>query len=138
MFIPTIILCSFVGLLLNLSFSGTVTQPDWCLAVLLGALLSGKYSWALIFPSIGLHDLLLFWTLSITLPYFIFIALLLNAMDERLGPGQPQRWAGLLLGCTPLLMAGVSIASWLMTLMLAVVVWAWLPSQQDRSYVEST
>ncbi|MDX8383675.1 MAG: hypothetical protein R8M45_06305 [Ghiorsea sp.] len=116
-----------------------MTQPDWCLGLLLGALLGTKYDWPWILPALCVHDLVLFWSLNITFPYIFMVVLLLGIIDKRLGCGQPQRWVGLVLGCIPLLWAGLSMLSGLMTMLLTVGVWFWLSTQQrDRDYVEST
>lgn len=132
----TIICSALLGLLFNMSFADTVMQPDWSLAILLAVLLSNRSTWFWVLPCVGLHDLILYWSIGVTLPYILFVALVLTYADLRLAPGQPQRWFGLVFGCLPLFIIGVDILSCLLTLTLATWAWSLLSSQRERVYVE--
>ncbi|MDX8380871.1 MAG: hypothetical protein R8M14_02015 [Ghiorsea sp.] len=127
---------ALIGLLLNLSFSGNVSQPDWSLSILLAILLSQRKTWYWILPLIGLHDLLLFWSVWITFPFAVISALLLSSADVRLSPGQYQRWLALLLACSSLLFTGVDFISWLLTITLSTWIWSILSVQREKAYVE--
>lgn len=136
MLMPGVLLASFSGLILNMSFSGSVAQPDWSLAILLAVLLSNYKTWCWVLPSIWVHDIVFFWSGWVAFPYFICIAMILLYSDKRLGPGQPQRWLSLLLGCLPLYIAGVSQLSCLLTALLAIWLWALFSSHKEKVYVE--
>jgi len=137
MLISWVLLTSTVGIFLNLSFSGMMAQPDWSLAILVGALLHHRQTWFWVLPYVLFHDVVLYWSPWITFPYVLLTAGLLFYADYRLAPGQPQRWFGLLLCCTPLLFAGVAVWTWLLTLTLSVGVWSLLSSEREKVYVES-
>ncbi len=129
-------LAALLGLLLNMSFAGTNPQPDWSLAILLAIVLSKRSTWYWVLPLIGLHDYLLFWSVWVVFPYAAIAVVLLSYADTRLAPGQPQRWLALVLGCAPLLLAGVDIVSWLMTLTLCTWLWSFLSTRREKVYVE--
>ena len=129
-------LAALLGLLLNMSFAGTNPQPDWSLAILLAIVLSKRSTWYWVLPLIGLHDYLLFWSVWVVFPYATIAVVLLSYADTRLAPGQPQRWVALALGCAPLLLAGVDIVSWLMTLTLCTWLWSFLSTRREKVYVE--
>ncbi len=129
-------LAALLGLLLNMSLAGTNPQPDWSLAILLAIVLSKRGTWYWVLPLIGLHDYLLFWSVWVVFPYAAIAVALLSYVDTRLAPGQPQRWLALVLGCTPLLLAGVDIVSWLMTLTLCTWLWSFLSTRREKVYVE--
>ena len=136
--ISLVLLTSVIGILFNLSFTGLFTQPDWMLAVLLAILLSDKSTWYWVLPAMIIHDVLLYWTIWVTFPYMVVVAGILFFSDKRLGPGQPQRWFGLALVCMSLLIKGISVWDWLLTMMLAVWLWFVFSSIREREYVEST
>jgi hypothetical protein len=127
---------ALLGLFINLSFSGAVLLPDWSLAILLAILLSKRSSWYWVLPLIGLHDLLLFWSVWVVFPYAVAAVVLLTYADTRLAPGQPQRWLALVLGCAPLLFAGVDFMTWVLTLTLCTWIWSSLSAQREKVYVE--
>ncbi len=129
-------LAALLGLLLNMSLAGTNPQPDWSLAILLAIVLSKRSTWYWVLPLIGLHDYLLFWSVWVVFPYAAIAVVLLSYADTRLAPGQPQRWLALVLGCVPLLSAGVDIVSWLMTLTLCTWLWSLLSTRREKVYVE--
>jgi len=124
------------GLLLNMSFAGQLAQPDWSLAILLAILLSKRSTWFWVLPLIGLHDYLLFWSAWVVFPFAVLAALLLTYADIRLAPGQHQRWVSLGLVCIPLLLAGIDILSWLLTITLTIWIWSMLSSKREKVYVE--
>ena len=134
--VPLVLLTSFFGLLLNLSFSGLIAQPDWSLVMLLAVLLSNRRTWFSVLPCIWFHDVVLFWSAWVTFPYVLVTTIILYLSDKRLGPGQPQRWLGLVLSCFPLLLSGVSLWSWLLSMMLTVWLWSILSSKREKVYVE--
>ncbi|MDX8387907.1 MAG: hypothetical protein R8M46_05155 [Ghiorsea sp.] len=136
MLIPVILLVSLFGIILNMSFSGLVAQPDWSWAVLLAVLLSDRKAWVWILPAIWFHDVALFWSAWVALPYFIVLSIFLYYADKRLGPGQPQRWVAIFLGCLPLFIYGLGLMSILLTATLAVWVWSMLSARREKVYVE--
>jgi len=131
------LLTSTVGVFLNLSFAGMMAQPDWSLAIMVGVLLHNRRMWLWVLCYVLFHDFVLYWSPWITFPYVFLTVMLLFYTDYRLAPGQPQRWIGLLLCCTPLLFAGVDMWTWLLTLTLGVGVWSLLSSEREKAYVES-
>jgi len=136
MLVSSVLLTTFIGLIANLSFSGLVSQPDWSFAVLLAMLLSQQRTWIWVLPSIGMHDLFLYWSAIITLPVFILISVILFYSDKRLGPGQQQRWLCLLLGIIPLFNEGMAIFNVLLTLAMTVLLWSFFTTRRDKVYVE--
>ncbi len=129
-------LFAWLGLLVNMSFAGAFAQPDWALSILLAILLSKRATWYWVLPLIGLHDYLLFWSVWVCFPFVALAAGVLAYADINLAPGQHQRWLALLLGCVPLLFAGMAMISWLLTLALTVWLWSMLSSKRDKVYVE--
>ena len=127
---------ALLGLLVNMSFADIGHQPDWSLATLLAIVLSKRSTWYWVLPLIGLHDYLLFWSVWVVFPYAAIAVILLNYADARLSPGQPQRWLVLVLGCMPLLLAGVDTISWLLTLTLCTWLWSSLSTRREKVYVE--
>ncbi len=132
----TLAFAALLGLLVNMSFAGVGHQPDWSLAFLLAIVLSKRSTWYWVLPLIGLHDFLLFWSVWVVFPYATVAVILLNYADTRLAPGQPQRWLALVLGCVPLLLAGVDVISWLLTLTLCTWLWSSLSTRREKVYVE--
>ena len=129
-------LAAFLGLLFNLSFAGQFVQPDWCFSILLAVLLSRHETWFWVLPLLGLHDFLMFWSVWVTFPFVLLSTGILMYADTRLAPGQPQRWAALFLSCSPLLLAGLDITSWLLTLTLTIWLWFLLSTKREKVYVE--
>ncbi len=129
-------LAACFGLLLNLSFAGQLVQPDWCFAILLGVLLSRYETWFWVLPMIGIHDLLIFWSVWVTFPFASFAAMILIYADIQIAPGQPQRWVALSLSCLPLLFTGIDMVSWLLTLTLTIWVWFLLSTKREKVCVE--
>ena len=125
-----------IGLLVNMSFAGVSVQPDWSLGILVGVLLSHRSTWIWVLPSVAFHDLFLYWSIDVTLPFVAFVALVLAYSDIRLAPGQPQRWFSLFFACLPLLIAGLDVVSWLLTIMLTTWVWFLLSTRREKVYVE--
>ncbi len=121
---------------MNLSFSGLVTQPDWSLAILLASLLSHRQAGYWVLPGIWFHDTLLYWSAWTCFPYFILASIVLYYSDKRLGPGQQQRWFALVFSCFSLLLAGIPLWDWLLTMMLSIWIWFLLSAKREREYVE--
>ncbi|HXH72080.1 MAG TPA: hypothetical protein VNI58_04620 [Mariprofundaceae bacterium] len=128
-----ILLLSLGGLALNLAFSQSMAQPDWTLSLLLAALLAHRGSWVWVLPATGFHDAVFYWTIWGNLPWLVVIPLLLPHLDERLGPGLPQRLTLLILTSLPMLFLGWSTLAWLLTLGLCVPVWFNLANVYARS-----
>jgi len=136
MLTPLLLLCSLLGLLLSLSFASASAQPDWSFAILLAALVSLRKSWFWVLPSIWFHDVIFYWSIWTSFPYFLLITVFLFYADKRLGPGQPQRWISLLVAYLSLFIAGLDVWSCLLTMMLTVWIWSLLSTRKERVYVE--
>ncbi len=131
---PTLLLAAFVGLLGSLAFSWH--QPDWSLALLLAVLLSKPKAWVWVLPSIGIHDLFLYWSVGEVLPYAVVSTLLILYTDKKLGPGQPQRWAAIVLHAYALWAAGMGVLQVFLSMSLTVWLWYFLSAHRERVYVE--
>ncbi|MDQ6989479.1 MAG: hypothetical protein Q9M19_06310 [Mariprofundaceae bacterium] len=127
---------ALLGLIVNMSFSAGFAQADWCLAILLAALLSYRQNWLWVLPCICLHDLVLYHSIGVAFPYFIAITFIITYTDQRLGQSQHQRWLALFVGCFPLWMAGVGIWNCVLTLTLSVMIWSFLSYRREKAYVE--
>lgn len=127
---------ALLGLMVNLSFSGGLAQPDWALSILVAILLSKRDTWYWVLPLVGLHDFLLFWSVWVCFPFVALAAGLIAYADINFAPGQHQRWVGLLLSCTPLLFAGIGLISWLLTVAFTIWLWSMLSSKREKVYVE--
>ncbi len=114
---------AWLGASFNLAFAGAMVQPDWALSILLGSLLAHRGNWVWVIPGVAMHDLMLHWSLTVCLPVVALMPLLLIYLDERLGPGLPQRLVLMFLATGPLLLAGWGIAAWLLTVCLSVAAW---------------
>jgi len=128
-----VLLLSLGGLALNMAFSQSMVQPDWTLSLLLAVLLAHRSSWAWVLPATGFHDLVFYWNIWGSLPWLIAIPLLLPQLDERLGPGLPQRFVLMLFCSLSLLLQDWSVLAWLLTLALCIPVWFNLANHYARS-----
>ncbi len=124
-----VLFLSWLGNCLNLAFAHTMVQPDWALALLLGSLLAHRGNWVWVLPGAAMHDLMLHWSIWVSLPATALAPLLLIYLDEHLGAGLPQRLALLLINTTMLLSWGWSMQAWLLTVSLAAACW-YLMSRQ--------
>ncbi len=127
---------AILGLIVNMSFAGSYTQPDWCLAILLASLLSHRESWRWVLPCACLHDLMLYDSVGVTFPYLLLLSIGLTYIDQDLGQGQPQRWLALCVGCFPLWLAYSNVWDCLLTMALTVMLWSLLSHQREKAYVE--
>ncbi|MDX8390931.1 MAG: hypothetical protein R8M38_10645 [Mariprofundaceae bacterium] len=119
----TVLILAFAGLLISLHFGGIISQPDWALASLLAAALVKRKSWPWVLPGVMLHDLALFWSPLVTLPFFLLLSPVLYHLDERLGEALPQRMLALVVVTTPLLWHQMGVEQFLLTIMLAIPLW---------------
>ncbi|OIO69404.1 MAG: hypothetical protein COW19_05925 [Zetaproteobacteria bacterium CG12_big_fil_rev_8_21_14_0_65_55_1124] len=130
--LPLLLLAlAITGLALSLA-SGGMLQPDWSLAILLGALLARRGTWPWVLPALLLHDLALYWTPWGVFPLACLLPILLQRMDAQLGPGLPQRMGMLLLVSMPMLFYGAGLMQWSLTLLLCIPVWHSLAYMYDR------
>jgi hypothetical protein len=133
MIAPLILLLSLAGMMLNLSLSGLVIQPDWSAALLLSAILAQRGNWTWVLPGFWIHDLALHWSSLVCLPVIALLPFLLAQSDARLGPGLPQRITLMVLGLLPLLWAGWSFSQWLLTAALTVFTWHYIAKVYAKS-----
>ena len=124
-----IIVLAFFGISMNLAFSSSLTQPDWALALLLASLLARRNNWIWVLPGALLHDLILHWTFTVSLPMLAVIPFAMIYFDQHLGPGLPQRFALLLLAVLLLLPWGWGFPACLLTLCLCIPIWHLLTRQ---------
>ncbi len=111
-------------------------QPDWSLALLLAALLSKPKAWVWVLPCIAIHDLFLYWSILVVVPYAFISSVLLHYTDKKLGPGQPQRWVAIVLHAYALWAAGMDVLQVFLTMSLTVWLWYFLSAHRERVYVE--
>jgi len=127
------LMAAFFGMLLSL-VSGGILQPDWSLAILLGALLARRSSWPWVLPAMLLHDLMLYWS-----PWGAFLPacllpLLLSRLDAQVGPGLPQRIAMLVLVSSPMLVHGSGLMQWFLTVFCCIPIWHIAVQLHDRQF----
>jgi len=125
----TIALLALLGISLNLAFASVLMQPDWALALLLASLLAHRHNWVWVLPGVLIHDVVLYWSFSLS---FIVMALLPLAMiylDQHLGAGLPQRLALMVAAVLSLLWPGWGLSACLLTLCLCVPIWHLLTRQ---------
>jgi len=128
-----VLLLSLGGVALNMAFAQSMAQPDWSLALLLAALLAHRGAWTWVLPAMAFHDIVFYWTLWGNFPWLAAIPLLLPHLDERLGPGLPQRLT-LMVACSlPMLSLNWSITAWLLTLACCIPIWFNLANHYARS-----
>jgi hypothetical protein len=128
----SILLLSLLGILLNLSLSGLVLQPDWSAALLLASVLAQRGNWPWVIPGFWIHDLALHWSSLVCLPIVAILPFLLSRADAHLGAGLPQRVVLMIISLLPLLHSGWSAPQWLMTICTCIFVWHFLA----RSYAK--
>lgn len=130
--IPLLLLpLAITGLALSLA-TGGLLQPDWSLAVLLGALLARRGLWPWILPALLVHDLTIYWTPWGVFPLACMLPWVLQWLDAHLGPGLPQRMAMLFVVSLPMLAHGAGLMQWFLTLLLCMPVWHVLVHIYDR------
>ncbi|MDQ7001743.1 MAG: hypothetical protein Q9N02_03535 [Ghiorsea sp.] len=136
MLVPTMLLNAFIGLICTMAFAGDWCQPDWSLALLLAVLLSKSQTWIWVLPSIGMHDLFLYWSIWGIFPFTAFAALFIFYTDKKIGPGQPQRWAVLVLHVYAMWLVGLDTLSLFLTITLSIWLWFIFSSSKEKAYVE--
>ncbi|MBL4759856.1 MAG: hypothetical protein JKY80_03250 [Mariprofundaceae bacterium] len=120
---PLLLFACLIGIIFNLGFSGVFLQPDWSLALLLAALLAHRGNWLWVSFATGIHDLILHWSLLVSLPWILLTPIIIAWSDAQIGPSLLQRSFAMLLVTTSLYIAGWSIASCLLTLLLCFIFW---------------
>jgi len=121
--IPLILLLSMSGWVINLAFAQSLVQPDWSLALLLGALLAHRGHWPWVMLAVWLHDLVLHWSAFVLLPWMLLAPLFMAWSDEQIGPGLMQRFMLLLGMMIPLWFWGWDIQACFLTMTLSMVTW---------------
>jgi len=129
--LPLLLLAlAITGMGLSLA-TGGILQPDWSLAILLGALLARRGTWLWVLPALLIHDLALYWTPWGVFPLACLLPVLVQWFDEHLGPGLPQRMGMLILVSMPMLVYDAGLVQWLLTLLLCIPVWHLLAQMYD-------
>ena len=121
-----VLLSALLGLVVNLGFSGEFIQPDWSLALMLGALLAHRGNWVWIAPAMWLHDLVLHWSSLVALPWILLAPWLIAWSDAQIGPNLMQRIVVMLMVVLPLFWWGWSVYACILTLLLSLVCWYWM------------
>jgi hypothetical protein len=124
-----VLILAFFGISMNLTFSSSLTQPDWALALLLASLLAHRNNWKWVLPGALLHDVILHWTFSAFLPALAIIPFAMIYLDQHLGTGLPQRLVLMLLAILLLLPWGWSLQACLLTLCFCIPTWHLLTKQ---------
>jgi len=120
---PLLLFSCLIGIIFNLGFSGVFLQPDWSLALLLAALLAHRGNWLWVSFAAGMHDVILHWSLLVSLPWVLLTPIIITWSDAQIGPSLLQRSFAMLLVTTSLYIAGWGIASCLLTLLLCFIFW---------------
>jgi hypothetical protein len=132
MSIPLLLFACLIGIIFNLGFSGVFLQPDWSLALLLATLLAHRGNWLYVALATGVHDLILHWSLFISLPWILIVPVIITWSDAQIGASLLQRVFAMLVVISSLFFAGWSLASCLLTLLLCLVLWHFIA----RLYVQ--
>jgi hypothetical protein len=130
---PFILLLSLFGIMMNLSLSGLIIQPDWSAALLLASILAQRSNWPWVLPGFWIHDLTLHWSSLVCLPAVALLPFLLAQTDSRLGAGLPQRLVLMVLALLPLLWAGWAAPQWLLTIALCIFSWHFIANAYAKS-----
>ena len=120
---PLILLACLLGIVANLSFAGTSTQPDWSLALLTAAILAHRGNWVWVAITACIHDLIFYWSPLPTLPWIMVAPFVIAWSDAQIGPNLIQRLFTMVMVIASLLWAGWSAAAFLLTLLLCIVFW---------------
>lgn len=123
MSVSIIIFLALTGMMINLSFSSVLTQPDWALALLIAALLSHRQHWYWVLPLLLLHDWTLHWSPFAFAIVIAAVPLLILWIDHRLGPAVPQRLIGMFIGTLPMLWMDWGFIAWVLTNLMALCCW---------------
>jgi len=120
---PLLLFACLIGIIFNLGFSGILVQPDWSLALLLAALLAHRGNWLWVSCATGIHDLILHWSVFISLPWILLTPIIITWSDAQIGSSLLQRVFAMLLVISSLYIAGWDLTSCLLTLLLCLVSW---------------
>jgi len=115
-----------IGMVFNISFAGRIEQPDWALALLLGAVLSGRTQWFWLAPVACLHDLIFHWSPFVTLPWLLLAPWLLLWSDAQIGQSLVPRVFSISVLILALWWWGWSVQACLLTLCLSTLLWYWM------------
>lgn len=118
-----LLMLSIVGLLLNLAFADTWLQPDWVLALWLGALLAHRGYWPWVFVGVGLHDMVFYWSPWACLPWVVLMPIALIWSDAQAGASLVQRLVMMLLMMLPLWFWHWPVSALILTALLTLIVW---------------
>lgn len=118
-----VLLLAALGMACNLAFAQLVLQPDWALALLLGAMLAHRGVWWWVLPMAMAHDLVMYRSIWGLAPWTLLLPWLMAHLDFRLGPGLPQRMIFMLLALVPVLYFHWSVEAWLLTALAVVPIW---------------
>lgn len=119
----TITLLSLIGIALNLSFSGSLLQPDWSLALLLASLLAHRHNWVWVIPAMLVHDLTFYWSFQSSFIVISLLPALMIYLDRHLGVALPQRVVLMFAAALSMLWPGWEPSAALLTICLAVPTW---------------
>jgi len=128
------LVAALCGMVLSL-VSGGMMQPDWSLAILLGALLARRSNWPWVLPAVLVHDLMLYWTAWGAFPAACLLPLLLARLDSQIGAGLPQRLAMLIFVTSPMLAYGSGFMQWVLTMLCCIPIWHIAAHLHDRQFV---
>ncbi|MDQ6956071.1 MAG: hypothetical protein Q9M21_02630 [Mariprofundaceae bacterium] len=123
MSIPLLLFACLIGIIFNLGFSGVFSQPDWSLALLLAALLAHRGNWLWVSFATGAHDLVLHWSVFISLPWVLLTPIIITWSDAQIGPSLLQRMFAMLMVISSIFFAGWSFLSCVLTLLLCLIFW---------------
>jgi len=120
---PLLLFACLIGMIFNLGFSSIILQPDWSLALLLAALLAHRGNWLWVSLATGIHDLVLHWSVFISLPWILLTPIIIRWSDAQIGPSLLQRMFAMLMVISSIFFAGWSFASCVLTLLLCLIFW---------------
>ncbi|MDX8398588.1 MAG: hypothetical protein R8K49_09770 [Mariprofundaceae bacterium] len=112
-----------IGLVLNLLLGPELLQPDWALALLLGALVAHRGHWLWVLPCVWVHDLVFYWSSLISLPWFILTPMVIAWCDAQIGPNIWQRIVAMVMVVASLWFWGWSAAACVLTMLLSLFCW---------------
>jgi hypothetical protein len=121
--IPIILLACLLGIIINLSFSGSLIQPDWALALLTAAVLTHRGSWIWVAIATCFHDLIFHWSPLVSLPWILASPFIIAWSDAQIGPNLLQRFFAMLMVISSLLWAEWGVIACLLTLLLCIAFW---------------
>jgi len=112
------------GIWLTLTLDALPYQPDWGLAILMGAITARRRHWLWVVPMLMLHDMVLYWN---PLPWSVVVTLaglaLVIWVDYRVGPALLQRLILIILALLPMFWQSWAWQNIVLTLLLTMVLW---------------